>query len=74
MSANGFADVALTWDQKIVPLTPKQAQEKLHGGTPRLAYSGTNFLTRNLKDGEEEVVAKGLRQFFRERRVTSRSH
>lgn len=66
MNANGYADVALTWAEKIIPLTPKHAQEKLHAGTPRLAYSGTNFLTRNLKDGEEEMVAKRLRQFFRE--------
>jgi hypothetical protein len=41
-------------------LTPKQAQKKLCTGTPRLAYSATDFLTRNLKDGEKEMVAKAV--------------
>jgi hypothetical protein len=50
----------LTCDEKIIPLDAQAGQKKLCTGTPRLAYSATDFLTRNLKDGEEEMVAKAV--------------
>ncbi len=67
MSANGVRRRRVDVGPEDRPLDAQQAQEKLHAGTLRLAYSGTNFLTRNLKAGEEETVAKGLRRFFREK-------
>ena len=68
----GFGDVELKWDQKIIPLTEQQARDKLKAGQPRIVYNGTAIRTRCLKDGEEELMAKRLRQFFREeaRRLT----
>ncbi|MFQ5792573.1 MAG: hypothetical protein ACE5JI_19045, partial [Acidobacteriota bacterium] len=62
----GYADVDLSWDQDVIPLTLEQAKEGLMNGEPRLAYDGTTVRTRCLRDGEEVVVARRLRQFFEE--------
>jgi L-seryl-tRNA(Ser) seleniumtransferase len=72
MNDKGFADVELAWDDKVIPLTAVQAREKLKAGQPRIVYQGSVVRTRALKDGEEEMVARRLRQFFREetRRLT----
>ena len=40
MNANGYTDVALTWDEKIILLTPKPAQDNSIPGTPRIAGDG----------------------------------
>jgi L-seryl-tRNA(Ser) seleniumtransferase len=62
----GYADVYLSWDQEVIPLTPKEAREKLKKGEPRLAYDGDTVRTRCLRDGEEVLVARRLREFFEE--------
>jgi L-seryl-tRNA(Ser) seleniumtransferase len=60
----GYADVYLRWDEKIIPLTPDEAKGKLMNCEPRLAYDGVTVRTRCLRDGEEVLVARRLREFF----------
>jgi seryl-tRNA(Sec) selenium transferase len=60
----GYADVDLSWDQDIIPLTEEQVKEKLMEGEPRLAYDGTTVRVRCLREGEEVLVARVLREFF----------
>jgi L-seryl-tRNA(Ser) seleniumtransferase len=64
MTVLGYDAVELTWDPKTIPLTPDQARQKLRDGEPRIIFSGTTFITRNLENGEEVVVARRLRQLF----------
>ena len=60
----GYDSVRITWDQSQIPLTPDEARKKLKDGTPRLVYNGDLFITRNLENGEEILVARRLREFF----------
>jgi seryl-tRNA(Sec) selenium transferase len=65
----GYADVALTWDEAVFPLTPSEVRSRLKDGEPRLAYDGNTVRTRCLRDGEEVLVAQRLRQFFEEEAI-----
>jgi seryl-tRNA(Sec) selenium transferase len=65
-SKKGYADVELSWDEKVIPLTVKEAQDKLRTGSPRIYWFDPVFMTRCLEDGEEVLVARRLRQFFLE--------
>jgi hypothetical protein len=65
-SKKGYADVELSWDEKVIPLTMEQAQDKLRTGSPRIYWFDPVFMTRCLEDGEEVLVARRLRQFFLE--------
>jgi L-seryl-tRNA(Ser) seleniumtransferase len=60
----GYHDVDLSWDQRVIPLTPQEVKDRLKQGTPSLVYDGTTVRTRCLRDGEERLVATRLRQFF----------
>ena len=60
----GYGDVDLSWDQGVIPLTEEQVKEKLMEGEPRLAYDGTTVRVRCLRDGEEVLVARILRELF----------
>ena len=82
MSSRGYADVVLSWDRKIIPLTEPELGEKLKNGEPRIVYmtnkiiyafTNPTLVPSSLKDGEEVIVARRLRQFFLEegRRATS---
>ena len=62
----GYADVELTWDEAVFPVTSGDVRQRLRDGEPRLAYDGVTVRTRCLRDGEEVVVAKRLRQLFEE--------
>jgi L-seryl-tRNA(Ser) seleniumtransferase len=64
-SKKGYADVELSWDETVIPLSVKEVQEKLRTGTPRIYWFDPVFMTRCLEDGEEILVARRLRQFFR---------
>lgn len=64
MTALGYDAVELSWDQQVIPITPEQAREGLRAGEPRILFSGTTFITRNLEHGEEVIAARRLRQFF----------
>jgi L-seryl-tRNA(Ser) seleniumtransferase len=60
----GYGDVDLSWDQAVIPLSDEEVKEKLMAGEPRLAYDGTTVRVRCLRDGEEVLVARVLREFF----------
>ena len=62
----GYADVELTWDEAAFPVTADEVRQRLRDGEPRLAYDGVTVRTRCLRDSEEVVVAKRLRQLFEE--------
>lgn len=69
-NAYGFGEVRFEWDQKVIPLTPRQVQEQLKAGEPRIVYyeddRGGTIQTRTMEDGEEILAARRLRQFFLE--------
>jgi L-seryl-tRNA(Ser) seleniumtransferase len=69
----GFGEVRVTWDRGIIPLTGKQAFQKLMSGEPRILYyeddEGGTFQTRCMKDGDEMIAARRLREFFLAERV-----
>ncbi len=58
----GYADVDLSWDEDVIPLTVEQVKEKLMEGEPRLSYDGTTVRVLNLREGEEVLVARRLRE------------
>lgn len=68
MNANGYTRRRVEVGRKDHPLDAQASSGKLRSGTPRLPYSGTNFLTRNftdgenLKDGEEEEETRDVTQ------------
>ena len=62
----GYADVELAWDEEVFPVTADEVRQRLRDGEPRLAYDGVTVRTRCLRDGEEVLVAKRLRQLFEE--------
>lgn len=68
VNAAGFGEMRLTWDRKIIPLTGQEAFRKLMSGEPRVLYyeddEGGTFQTRCMKDGDEILAARRLRQFF----------
>jgi L-seryl-tRNA(Ser) seleniumtransferase len=75
INAYGFGEMRLTWDRKIIPLTGKQAFTKLMSGEPRILYyeddEGGTFQTRCMKDGDEMIAARRLREFFTAERAKS---
>ena len=68
MNSHGFADISLSWDREIIPLTGQEAGEKLKAGEPRIVYydndEGGTMTTRCQWDGEEIFAARRLREFF----------
>jgi L-seryl-tRNA(Ser) seleniumtransferase len=64
----GFGEMRLTWDRTVIPLTGREAFRKLMSGEPRILYyeddEGGTFQTRCMKDGDEMLAARRLRQFF----------
>ena len=68
INAAGFGEMRLTWDRGIIPLTGQEAFRKLMSGEPRILYyeddEGGTFQTRCMKDGDEILAARRLRQFF----------
>ena len=69
-NAYGFGEIRISWDRAKIPLTGKQAAEKLKNGQPRIVYydddEGGVLQTRTMADGEEILAARRLRQFFRD--------
>jgi L-seryl-tRNA(Ser) seleniumtransferase len=66
-----FLEVLLTWDPKVIRLDGKKLTELLKNGEPRMVYypeyggehSGV-LQTRSMKEGEEILAARRLRQVF----------
>lgn len=70
VNAYGFGEMRLTWDRGIIPLTGQEAFRKLMSGEPRILYyedeQGGTFQTRCMKDGDEILAARRLREFFQQ--------
>lgn len=68
INARGIPHVALEWDEKVIPMSREEMRARLKEGKPRLALSGLNdgnkVVTRCMRDGEDVLAAKQLRQFF----------
>ncbi len=72
----GLGDAALQWDEHDVPLTGKDLTEQLAAGSPRVRLDGRAAQdkgttvwhalarTRLLRDGEELLVARRVREVF----------
>lgn len=64
----GFGEMRLTWDRSVIRLTGREAFQKLMSGEPRILYyeddEGGTFQTRCMKDGDEMIAARRLREFF----------
>ncbi|MDP7672713.1 MAG: hypothetical protein QGF21_12290 [Vicinamibacterales bacterium] len=64
MHPKGHPQVELQWDESDIRLTPADVREALKNGDPRVALTGRRISTRCLRDGEEILVARRVRQFF----------
>ena len=62
----GYADVELTWDEKIIPFSRSEVMKRLKEGNPSIMYDGNTVRTMQLEAGEEILVANRLRSFFEE--------
>lgn len=60
----GYADVDLSWDETVVPLTQDQLKKRLVEGQVRIIYDGTTVRVRQLDDAELALVARRLREIF----------
>jgi uncharacterized pyridoxal phosphate-dependent enzyme len=68
---HGFMELTFRWDPAIIPITAKALAESLKSGEPRMIYypeygdqhSGV-LQTRSMKDGEEILAARRLRNLF----------
>ena len=71
----GYTDAEVSWDETVVPLNRDTFRQQLSSGTPKLELefisqqSGTKVWratarTRQLRDGEEMLVAQRLREIF----------
>jgi L-seryl-tRNA(Ser) seleniumtransferase len=70
LNTAGYADVDLSWDENIIPITESEVKRRLKEGDPSVIYDGTSLRTRLLREGEERLVAARVRTFF-ENAVTS---
>ena len=66
LNTMGYADVDLSWDEALFPLTSDEVREGLMEGDPRVSYD-VAVRTRLLRDGEEVLVARRIREFFESR-------
>jgi len=73
VNSRGYADVVLSWDRNIIPMSEPEVGRALLNGEPRIAYmtnkiiyafTNPTLVPSSLKDGEEVLMAKRLRQFF----------
>ena len=69
MNNGGYADVDLEWDQSVIPIQPREFKRILREGTPSIVYDGTTVRTRQLRPGEDRLVADRLKALFAELRV-----
>lgn len=66
MNTFGYADVELTWDESIIPLSREEVMKRLKDGNPSIIYDANTVRTMQLEEGEEILVANRLRSFFEE--------
>jgi L-seryl-tRNA(Ser) seleniumtransferase len=73
-TSQGYANAVLIWDKKVIPISERDAADKLRNGDPRIVFTSSKLASEDvahptlvpgsLKDGEEVMVAKRLKQFF----------
>lgn len=64
VTTTGQAVVELTWDERVIPLTLEQLQARLRNGEPRVILFRNYVWTSNLRDGEDAIVVRRLREVF----------
>lgn len=64
LNTSGQGVVELTWDEKVIPLTQDQVRVALAAGEPRVVLFRNYVWTSNLRDGEEVLVVRRLREVF----------
>jgi L-seryl-tRNA(Ser) seleniumtransferase len=64
VNTKGYADVDLSWDESVIPLTHDELRRRLLAGSPRIAYDGTTVRVRQLDEAELALVARRLREVF----------
>ena len=74
MTSQGYANAVLIWDKKVIPIAERDAAEKLRSDDPRIVFASSKLVHEtiahptlvpgSLRDGEEVIVAKRLKQFF----------
>jgi L-seryl-tRNA(Ser) seleniumtransferase len=64
VNTKGYADVDLSWDESVIPLTHDELRRRLLAGSPRMTYDGTTVRVRQLDDAELILVARRLREVF----------
>jgi len=73
LNSKGFEDVEFRWDPAVFPIGEKEVAEALLNGEPRVAfmpkipyaYGGPTLVTELLRPGEEVVIARRIREYFR---------
>lgn len=56
--------VELTWDERVIPLKAEDLRMRLMAGEPRVILYRNHVWTGNLRDGEEALVVRRLREVF----------
>lgn len=64
MNNGGYGDVNLSWDESVIGMDVPEFKRRLRDGSPRILYDGTTVRTRQLREGEERLVAERLREVF----------
>jgi seryl-tRNA(Sec) selenium transferase len=73
LNSKGFEDVELRWDRTILPLDERKVADDLLSGAPRIAlmptvpyaYAAPTIVTELMRPGEEVIVARTVREYFR---------
>lgn len=62
MNNGGYADVDLSWDESVIPIDARELKRQLREGSPSIVYDGSTVRTRQLRPGEEQLVAQRVRE------------
>ncbi len=62
MNNGGYGDVDLTLDESVLGFDARELKRRLKEGSPRMVYDGSTVRTRQLRSGEEQLVATRLRE------------
>ncbi len=66
MNNGGYGDVDLTLDASVIGMDAREFKRRLREGSPRVVYDGSTVRTRQLRSGEEQLVAQRLREVLTE--------
>ncbi len=64
LNTKGYADVDLSWDESVIPLTHDELRRRLRAGSPPVIYDGTTVRVRQLDQAELVLVARRLKEVF----------